>query len=99
MVIRKVQYYFLITLFLFASCKNYYNEAIHWMDSIPEGMSIDSVKLSQPYFIEIDWNAPKLFDSTKSYYIKKIRNNRDILKMSHKLVFINDKFTMRISKK
>jgi hypothetical protein len=99
MILRKVQYFLLAILLLLTSCKSYYNETIHWMDSIPKGMSIDSVKLSQPSFVEIDWNDPKLNNSTKSYYIKRIRNNRDILKMSHKLVFVKDRFEMRISKK
>jgi hypothetical protein len=89
----------LFSLFAILSCKNYYNNTIHWIDSIPQGAQIDSVKQSQPSFVEIDWEHPQYFDSSKSYYVKKIKNSYDVLKMSHRLVFVNDKFKMRISKK
>jgi hypothetical protein len=98
MILRKIQYCFLAILLL-TSCKSYYNETIHWLDSIPPGTHIDSVKQSQPSFLEIDWEHPQSFDSSKSYYIKKIKNSHDALKMSHRLVFVNEKFEMRISKK
>jgi len=63
------------------------------MTSIKPGSSLDSVKKSQPFFVEVDWNNPYINDdSSKSYYITKIKGSYDILKMSHSLVFKDDKF-------
>lgn len=81
------------------SCKNYHNEAIHWIDSIPKNTHISTVQESQPSFIEINWEDPKVIDSSKIYSVKNIQGNNDILKMHYQLVFVNDKFVMRISKK
>jgi len=99
-MIRRLFIYFLLiqTVFL-AACRNYYNETIKWADSIHEGTSIDSVKLMQPSFIEIDWSNPKILEQSKLYEIVKIKNNHDILNMQHFLVFKNNKYVMRSHRK
>ena len=97
---RIVSLILFILLIVYSSCKNYYNDNIEWMDSIKQGASIDSVKKSQPSFVEIDWTNPQLHDdSSKSYYITKIKGSYDILKMSHSLVFKDNKFQYRSSMK
>ena len=91
--------YMIVLTFTVLSCRSYYNDAIHWMDSIPKGTHISSVKKIQPAFIEIDWDNPDIIDSSKIYSVKNIKNNNDVLKMHHTLVFTHNKFVMRISKK
>jgi hypothetical protein len=96
---RTAFYIFIICLFV-SSCKDYYNDNIDWMTSIKPGSSLDSVKKSQPFFVEVDWKNPEIYkDSSKSYYITKIKGSYDILKMSHSLVFKDDKFQYRRSMK
>ena len=96
-----MRYYCFLFVLLFSvqSCKNYYNEAIDWMDSIPKDSHISTVREIQPSFLEIDWKNPVTIDSIKTYSVMSIKNSNDVLKMSNQLVFINDKFVMRISKK
>ena len=70
------------------------------MTSIKPGTSLDSVKKSQPFFVEIDWNNPYVHeDGSKTYFITKIKGSYDVLNMSHSLVFKNDKFLWRSSMK
>lgn len=90
---------FLIVSITLISCKNYYNETIYWCDTIEYDTSIDSVKKSQPKFIEIDWDNPQDFGNTKAYLITKIKRNYDPLEMSHYLTFSDGKFRGRISQK
>ena len=87
---------FLITL---TSCKDYYNDTIGWMDNLESGLSIEKVKKIQPNYIEIDWGNPQIFDNEKWYLITKIKGNNDILGMSHFLVFVEEKYQYRESKK
>lgn len=89
----------LLVLFLIVSCKDYYNESIHWMDNLENQQNIEDVKSEQPNFIEIDWENPKTFDNQIWYMITNIKGNNDVLKMSHYLVFIDDKYQYRESKK
>ncbi len=91
---------FTVILFIFlSSCKNYYNEMIDWTSSIPKGTSIDSVKIIQPDFIEIDWNNAVITDSETRYIITKIKNNNDPLKMENYLSFENNKYQGRFANK
>jgi hypothetical protein len=84
---------------LIVNCKNYYNDTIHWADNLNNRLDIESVKNKQPSYIEIDWKNPRLIDNEKWYLITKIRGNNDPLGMSHYLVFSNNKYLYRESKK
>ena len=81
------------------SCKNYYNETIDWMDSISVGTNLETVKKTQPDFVEINWNKPLKIGNESYYEIIEINGNYDILNMSNYLVFVNGKFQGRDSKK
>ena len=82
------------------SCKNYYNETLHWIDNIPLSTDITKVKACQPSYVIIDWKNPRIYnDSTYAYKIEKIRGSDDVLNMSHYLIFRNNKFLTRQSKK
>ncbi len=89
----------LIFSFLLFSCKNYYNETIEWVDTLEQGISIENVQNIQPNYIEIDWKTPQIFNNQKWYLITKIKGNNDMLSMSNYLVFVNDRYQERISKK
>lgn len=91
----------LIILFFLTltSCKDYYNDTIDWMDNLESGLSVENVQNVQPNFIEIDWDNPLTFDNEKWYLITKIEGSNDILGMSHYLVFINNIYQYRESKK
>ena len=92
----------LILLFIsltILSCKNYYNETINWADNLKKEQNLKDVQNEQPDFIEIDWKNPQIIDNQKWYLITKIKGNRDILRMSHYLVFIDNKYQYRESKK
>jgi hypothetical protein len=69
------------------------------MDNIKVGTDINKVKSTQPDFITIDWNNPEVFETTVRFSIKKIRGNNDALNMSHYLVFENNKYLRRESRK
>ncbi|PNW25805.1 hypothetical protein [Formosa algae] len=81
------------------SCKDYYNETIDWADNLENEQSFKDVQKEQPNYIDIDWKNPQIVDNQKWYLITKIKGNNDILGMSHYLVFIEDKFQYRESKK
>ena len=81
------------------ACKNYYNDAIDWMDNIQVGTDIQTIKDSQPDFIEIAWDKPDTFNNELRYAIIEIKGNRDILNMSHYLSFSDDKYLGRSSHK
>lgn len=81
------------------SCKNYYNETIEWTDNIESELNIENVQKVQPNYIEIDWENPQIVEGQKWYLITKIKGNNDILRMSHYLVFVEDKYQYRESKK
>lgn len=92
----------LILLFIsitLMSCKNYYNETIDWADNLEKEQNFKDVQNEQPDYIEIDWENPQIVDNQKWYLITKIKGNRDILGMSHYLVFIENKYQYRESKK
>ena len=81
------------------SCKNYYNQTIEWTDNLESELTIKEVKDSQPEYIEIDWTNPRIVADQKWYLITKIKGNNDVLGMSHYLVFVEDKYQYRESKK
>lgn len=81
------------------SCKNYYNDTIKWADNLEGGLSINTVKKTQPHFVKIDWKNPRIFEDKTWYFITEIDGNNDILGMSHYLVFRNDKYLYRESRK
>ena len=87
------------SLTFLTSCKNYYNDTIKWADEIKIGTGLKTIKNNQPEFIEIDWNKPNKVETETRYLITKIKGNRDILAMSHYLVFINNKYQGRETKK
>ncbi|CAM1363479.1 conserved protein of unknown function [Tenacibaculum soleae] len=88
--------FFILTL---TSCKDYYNDTIAWMDNLESELTIENVQKSQPDYIEIDWENPQNFDKEKWYLITEIKGNNDILGMSHFLVFVDNKYKYRESKK
>ena len=91
---------FLILIVVIVSCKDYYNDTIEWADNIEAELKITEVQKQQPEFIEIDWNNPLTnSDNEKWYLITEIKGSRDILSMSHFLVFKDGKFKYRESKK
>jgi len=81
------------------SCKNYYNETINWANNLEKEQNIIDVQNKQPDYIEIDWDNPQIVDNQKWYLIKSIKGNKDILEMSHYLVFIKNKYQYRETKK
>ncbi len=93
--------FFILLIFTLTltSCKDYYNDTIHWMDNLESELNIKEVQNNQPDFIEIDWENPQIVDNQKWYMITKIKGNNDILGMSHYLVFIENKYQYRESKK
>lgn len=85
---------------IITSCKDYYNDTIKWMDNLESGLSIENVKEIQPDFVEIDWEKPAIIDQNEKWYmIIDIKGNYDFLNMSHFLVFTDNKFQYRESKK
>ena len=72
---------------------------IEWTSSIPKGTSIDSVKTTQPDFLEIDWNHPETHDGETRYAITKIKNNSKMLKMVNYLSFVDNKYQGRFAHK
>jgi len=89
----------LIFSIVIISYKNYYNDTIEWMDNLENELNIKEVQNIQPEYIEIDWENPQIIDDQKRYLITKIKGNNDVLRMSHYLVFIEDKYQYRESKK
>ncbi|MBA6156517.1 hypothetical protein H3Z83_08335 [Tenacibaculum sp. S7007] len=89
----------LIFLLTLTSCKDYYNDTITWMDNLESELTIENVQKVQPNYIEIDWKNPQIVDDQKWYLITKIKGNNDILGMSHFLVFVEEKYQYRESKK
>jgi hypothetical protein len=81
------------------SCANNYNKAIEWTDNLESELTIKEVKDSQPKYIQIDWANPLIVDDQKWYLITKIKGNNDVLGMSHYLVFVENKYQYRESKK
>jgi len=93
---------FFILLFIavtIISCKDYYNETIEWADNLENELNIKDVQNKQPDYVEIDWENPQIVDNQKWYLITKIKGNNDVLGMSHYLVFVEDKYQYRESKK
>ncbi len=85
----------LILLLLLLSCKNHYNDMITWADNLNKGIDIELVKKRQPDFIEIDWQNAQIDKDTKKYLIRKVKGSKDILGMSHYLVFRAGKYEGR----
>ena len=91
---------FLLLFLVVISCKDYYNDTIEWADNIETELNLDEVQKQQPDFIEVDWYNPlTTSENEKWYLITKIKGNRDVLSMSHFLVFKDGKYKYRESKK
>ena len=82
-----------------SSCKNYYNDTIQWIDKIPVGTSVSNVKRTQPDFVTIEWSKPDTINQNIRYMVSKIKGSNDILNMNHYLIFQDDKFIGRRSRK
>jgi len=95
-----VRYFIIFISFIFVlSCTNYYNKSIGWIDNIPVGTKIDSVKQNQPNYFEVEWNSPIILrDSVLWYRVSKIKGSNDFLNMEHFLVFKNGKYSYRESR-
>jgi hypothetical protein len=89
----------LLIMALLNACKSYYNDTIDWMDSIELGTSLEDVKKQQPDFVKIDWGKPDTVDYQVRYWVTEIKGNKDVLAMSHLLVFVDNKYTGRESHK
>ena len=72
---------------------------VEWTDNLEQGLDIDEVKKIQPDYLEIDWASPLVLEDEKWYLITKIDWNWDPLSMSNYLVFSNDGYLYRESKK
>jgi hypothetical protein len=89
----------ILVLPIFISCKNYYNEMVAWSNNLEQGLDIETVKKLQPDFLEIDWESPLVINDEKWYLITEIDWNWDPLEMSNFLVFKEDRYMWRESKK
>ena len=90
----------LLILVLLISCNGNQNKFINWADNFPENSSIENVKKSQPNYVIIDWEHPiKISDNEKMFEVTEIKNSYDALDMNYFLVFRNNKFQSRESKK
>ena len=90
----------LLILVLLISCNGNQNKFINWADNLPENSSIENVKKSQPNYVIIDWGHPiKISDNEKMFEVTEIKNSYDALDMNYFLVFRNNKFQYRESKK
>ena len=91
--------FFAISITSLTSCKSYYNDTIHWIDNIKKGTEVSIVKSNQPDFVIVNWDKPDTIDNLVRYSVTKIKGNKDILRMTHYLVFSDGKFQGRQSKK
>lgn len=96
---RNFQIIICLLFITLSGCKNHYNEMIEWTDTIEIGTEIQTVKNTQPTFIEISWNNPSKIENEVLYEISKIEGNNDILNMSNFLVFVDGKYQGRKSVK
>ncbi len=93
-----LKYIFVFIFFL--SCNGNQNKFIDWADNLPENSSIENVKKSQPNYVIIDWENPiKISDNEKMFEVTEIKNSHDAIDMNYFLVFRNNKFQYRESKK
>ena len=90
---------YVFTLFVLSSCDSNYNKTIVWLDKIEKNESIETVKKTQPHFIEVNWENPIKIDKETHYEITNIKGNTDPLGMQHFLVFIDGRYYGRDSKK
>ena len=95
---NKILTFALLTVLLTA-CKSYYNDTIDWMDNIELGTSLNEVKIHQPDFVKINWDKPDTLDNQVHFWVTEIKGNKDMLAMSHLLVFVDNKYTGRESHK
>ncbi|MDG1572510.1 hypothetical protein OZ410_09295 [Robiginitalea sp. M366] len=68
------------------------------MDNLESGMKIESVREAMPDYVEIDWDNPYTVRNEKWYSVE-IKGNNDVLGMSHYLVFVENEYQFRESKK
>ncbi len=91
---------YIFVFILFISCDGNQNKFISWADNLPENSSVENVKKSQPNYVIIDWEHPiKISDDEKMFEVTEIKNSYDALDMNYFLVFRNNKFQYRESKK
>ena len=85
---------------IFLGCKDYHEKMIEWTDEIPFGTFLDTVKMNQPKFLEIDWQNPDTFDNNFIRYdISMIKKHYDPLKMEYFLEFEDSCFRGRFAQK
>ena len=72
---------------------------VAWADNLEEGLDIDTVKKSQPDYLEIDWESPVVIGDEKWYLITEIEGSRDLIGMQNFLIFKGDEYMGRESKK
>ena len=77
---------------LLTACKNYYNDT-----NIEPGTSLEEVKKLQPDFVKIDWDNPDTVANEVRFWVTEIKGNKDMLAMSHLLVFVDNKYSGRES--
>tara|TARA_R110002167_G_scaffold197269_2_gene400279 strand:+ start:112 stop:405 length:294 start_codon:yes stop_codon:yes gene_type:complete len=92
-------FFALFLLISITGCTNHYNDTIAWMDNLESGMNIEAVRESEPDFVEIDWQNPQTVGNEKWYVVNKIKGNNDALRMTHYLVFVENEYQYRESKK
>jgi hypothetical protein len=88
---RFLQISMLTALSILTSCNDHSDDAIIWLNNLETGTSLESIKESQPDFIEIDWNKPDTA-GYKSYYKVSVDGSTNILNKTHELVFIRGRF-------
>lgn len=89
----------LLGVIIISSCKNYYNDTIDWIDSIKIGTELNTVKSMQPDFVTVYWNRPEINKNIAICQVNKIKGNNDPLNMIHFLVFENNRFLRRETRK
>ena len=98
---KTMNFRFLFVSFLFFvmlnACKNYYDDTIVWAENIKIGTDLETVKKTQPSFVEIAWDKPIEIENQagpnqKLYQITEISGDNDVLNMSKFLVFVNGKY-------
>ncbi|WP_353777570.1 hypothetical protein [Winogradskyella sp. 3972H.M.0a.05] len=88
-----------LSFLIMMGCKNYYNDSIAWMDNLEPGLSVEDTQRLQPNYLEIDWKTPLKFEDEIWYMVTDIKGSNDPLGMSHFLVFENNQYKYRESKK
>ncbi len=80
------------------ACRNYYFDVIEWTTIIHVGMPLDSMKMSQPSFVTVDWEHPDTVGAELHYKITAIKNKPELQEQMY-LSFAENKYLGRFSKK